>query len=136
MLRLAVLFVGVGLLCGTGYAQQLSISGAVHDAHGVVPGATVILQGPSGSKTEATTDDTGNYHFDALAAGPIATLRTHLSVPLAGVQDRSFVEHRQIAEAFEHGDVVSLESILTRHILGTRESYLAALQQGLIGAPP
>jgi DNA-binding GntR family transcriptional regulator len=72
----------------------------------------------------------------ALAAGPIATLRTHLSAPLAGVQDRSFAEHRQIAEAFEQGDVVSLESTLIRHILGTRESYLTALQQGLIGAPP
>lgn len=72
----------------------------------------------------------------ALAAGPIATLRTHLSAPLAGVQDRSFVEHRQIADAFEQGDIVGLESILTRHILGTRESYLTALQQGLIGIPP
>ena len=71
----------------------------------------------------------------ALAAGPIATLRTHLSVPLAGVQDRSFVEHRQIADAFEQGDIVGLESILVRHILGTRESYLTALQEGLIGAP-
>ena len=71
----------------------------------------------------------------ALAAGPIATLRTHLSVPLAGVQDRSFVEHRQIAEAFASGDIVGIESILVRHILGTRESYLAALQQGLIRAP-
>ena len=72
----------------------------------------------------------------ALAAGPIATLRTHLSAPLAGVQDRSFVEHRQIADAFEQGDIVGLESILTRHILGTRESDLTALQQGLIGIPP
>jgi DNA-binding GntR family transcriptional regulator len=71
----------------------------------------------------------------ALAAGPIATLRTHLSVPLAGVQERSFVEHQQIAAAFESGDIVGIESILTRHILGTRESYLTALQQGLIGAP-
>ena len=72
----------------------------------------------------------------ALAAGPIATLRTHLSGPLAGVQDRSFIEHRQIVDGFEKGDVVGIESILTRHILGTRESYLTALQQGLIGAPP
>ena len=72
----------------------------------------------------------------ALAAGPIATLRTHLSVPLAGVQDRSFIEHQEIAEAFEKGDIVGIESILVRHILGTRESYLSALQQGLIGAPP
>jgi DNA-binding GntR family transcriptional regulator len=71
-----------------------------------------------------------------LASGPIATLRTHLSAPLAGVQDRSFVEHRQIRDAFAGGDIVGIESILVRHILGTRESYLAALQQGLIGAPP
>jgi len=70
----------------------------------------------------------------ALAAGPISTLRTHLSVPLAGVQDRSFVEHHQIAEAFASGDIMAIDSILVRHILGTRESYVAALQQGLIGA--
>jgi DNA-binding GntR family transcriptional regulator len=70
----------------------------------------------------------------ALAAGQIATLRTHLSVPLAGVQDRSYVEHQQIVEAFANGDVMAIESILVRHILGTRESYLLALQQGLIRA--
>ena len=71
----------------------------------------------------------------ALAAGPIATLRTHLSGRLPGVQERSLIEHRQIAEAFGRGDIMGLESLLTQHILGTRESYLAALQQGLIGAP-
>jgi len=63
-------------------------------------------------------------------------LRTHLSGPLAGVQDRSFVEHRQIADAFAAGDVMAIESILVRHILGTRESYVSALQQGLIGTNP
>jgi DNA-binding GntR family transcriptional regulator len=72
----------------------------------------------------------------ALAAGQIATLRTHLSVPLAGVQDRSYVEHQQMAEAFANGDVMAIESVLVRHILGTRESYVTALQQGLIGTPP
>lgn len=71
----------------------------------------------------------------SLAAGPIATLRAQLSMPLAGVQERSFVEHRQIAEAFERGDVLTIDSVLTTHILGTRQSYLKALQQGLIGAP-
>lgn len=70
-----------------------------------------------------------------LAAGPIATLRTHLSVPLVGVQDRSYVEHREMLEAFERGDVIGIEPILTRHILNTRESYLAALQKGLIRPP-
>lgn len=72
----------------------------------------------------------------ALAAGPIATLRTHLSVPLAGVQDRSFVHHHQIVEAFAKGDIMAIEPILIQHILGTRESYVAALQQGLIGGVP
>jgi iron complex outermembrane receptor protein len=61
--------VGLGLWCSASYAQQLSISGAVHDAHGVVPSATVTLQAASGSKTEATTDDAGQYHFDGLSAG-------------------------------------------------------------------
>ncbi len=68
-----------------------------------------------------------------LAAGPIATLRTHLSVPLAGVQERSFVQHQQIADAFAKGDIPAIGPILTQHILGTRESYVTALQQGLIG---
>ena len=69
----------------------------------------------------------------ALAAGPIATLRTHLSVPLAGVQDRSFVEHKEIAAGYGAGDIVAIEQVLVRHILATRQSYLRALQEGLIG---
>ena len=72
----------------------------------------------------------------ALAAGPIATLRTHFSGRLMGLQDRSFGEHRSILEDFERGDVVSIEAKLTQHILGTRESYLLALQEGLMGEPP
>ena len=70
-----------------------------------------------------------------LAAGPIATLRTHLSAPLAGVQERSYVEHKEILEAFARGDVMGIEPVLTRHILNTRESYLTALQEGLIRSP-
>ena len=69
----------------------------------------------------------------ALVAGPIATLRTHLSVPLAGTQERSFIQHREIAAAFANGDVLAIETIFTDHILATRRSYLDALQQGLIG---
>jgi DNA-binding GntR family transcriptional regulator len=69
----------------------------------------------------------------ALVAGPIATLRAHLSIPLAGVQDRSFAHHKQIAEAFSAGDILAIEPVLTEHILATRQSYVQALQQGLIG---
>lgn len=68
----------------------------------------------------------------AMVSGPIATLRTHLSVPLAGVQDRSYVEHKEMMAAFERGDLVELDSILVRHILNTRHSYVQALQEGLI----
>eukprot|EP01037_Dinobryon_pediforme_P010628 gene10628-10699_t len=72
-----------------------------------------------------------------LVAGMIATLRTHLSVPLAGVQDgsfsdRSFHQHQQIASAYERGDILTIDPVLTEHILATRKSYIAALQQGLI----
>ncbi|MDQ7250572.1 GntR family transcriptional regulator [Dongia sedimenti] len=88
---------------------------------------------------EAFIKNCGNRYLQegyTLAAGPIATLRTHLSVPLAGVQERSFLHHQQIADAFAKGDVAAIEPILNQHILGTRESYVAALQQGLISGIP
>ncbi|WP_421693598.1 GntR family transcriptional regulator [Aestuariivirga sp.] len=69
----------------------------------------------------------------ALVAGPIATMRSHLSIPLAGVQNRSYMHHKQIADAFEEGDILVIEPVLTEHILATRQSYVQALQQGLIG---
>lgn len=71
-----------------------------------------------------------------LVAGKIATLRTHLSIPLAGVQDRSFVHHLQIIEEFEKRKLAAIEAILTEHILATRTSYLLALQQGLMSGIP
>lgn len=69
----------------------------------------------------------------ALVAGPIATLRSHLSIPLEGVQERSYTHHRQIAEAFAARDMAKLDAMLTGHILATRQSYVQALQQGAIG---
>lgn len=87
---------------------------------------------------EAFINHCGNRYLQesyALAAGRIATLRNQLSAPLAGVQDRGYHQHRQILEAFEKGDVMALESVLTTHILGTRESYVQALGEGLIGSP-
>lgn len=87
---------------------------------------------------EAFLRHCGNRYLQesyALAAGPIATLRNQLSAPLAGVQDRSYVQHKQMLEAFEKGDVMALDAILTAHILGTRESYVRALGEGLIGTP-
>jgi DNA-binding GntR family transcriptional regulator len=39
----------------------------------------------------------------ALVAGRIATLRTHLSVPLAGVQEQSFFQHQEMVRAFVAG---------------------------------
>lgn len=70
----------------------------------------------------------------AHVSGPISTLRTHLSVPLAGAQERSYLHHIEITEAFAAGDILSIEQVLTEHILSTRKSYVTALQDGLIGA--
>lgn len=72
----------------------------------------------------------------ALVAGRIATLRTHLSVPIREVQERSFLQHQEMVQAFAAGDVLTLESILVGHVLATRQTYVRALQQGLIRLPP
>jgi iron complex outermembrane recepter protein len=56
-----------GTLCD---AQQLSISGTVSDANGVVPGASVTLRAPAGAKSETQTDSEGKYSFDKLISGP------------------------------------------------------------------
>jgi len=88
---------------------------------------------------EAFINNCRNRYLQAsysLVAGPIATMRAHLSIPLAGVQDRSYAHHRQIADAFAAGDILAIEPILTEHILATRQSYVQALQQGLIGGHP
>lgn len=68
-----------------------------------------------------------------LVEGKIATLRSHLSGPLEGVQDRSFDEHKRIAKAFARGDLMDIDAILVKHILDTREAYLLSLQRGLAG---
>ncbi len=72
----------------------------------------------------------------AHVSGPISTLRTHLSVPVPGAQENSYVHHRQIAEAFAAGDVPLIESILSEHILATRQSYLTVLKDGRFGVKP
>jgi hypothetical protein len=51
-------------------AQQLSISGTVRDAHGVVADASATLRSPAGTRSLDKTDSTGQYHFDRLVAGP------------------------------------------------------------------
>ena len=71
----------------------------------------------------------------ALIGGPIATLRTHLSVQIDGEQDRSCPEHAQIADQFAAGDVPALDALLQSHILHTRTSYLRALRDGSIRPP-
>lgn len=68
-----------------------------------------------------------------LVEGKIATLRSHFSGPLEGVQDRSFNEHKLLRKAFERGDMVELDSLLVKHIRDTREAYILSLQRGLAG---
>ena len=49
-------------------AQILSISGKVSDANGVVPGVTVTIAVPAGTR-QTTTGPEGSYRFDGLATG-------------------------------------------------------------------
>jgi TonB-dependent siderophore receptor len=52
-----------------GEAQQLSLSGTVRDADGVVPDATVTLR-PGGAEPRPTnTDNEGKYSFEGLSSG-------------------------------------------------------------------
>ena len=50
-------------------AQQLSISGTVRDADGVVPDTHVTLRPSSGEPRQAATDSSGQYSFTGLSAG-------------------------------------------------------------------
>jgi len=50
-------------------AQQLSLSGTVRDADGVVPEATVTLRAAGAAPVTATTDGMGSYNFSGLASG-------------------------------------------------------------------
>jgi iron complex outermembrane receptor protein len=67
--RLAVLIIVVLLSAAAAYAQQLSLAGTVSDISGAVPGATVTLSTGGNPVGEATTDGTGVYRFNGLAAG-------------------------------------------------------------------
>ena len=56
------------LLATLALGQQLSISGTVRDAGGVVPDATVTLRAGGAQPRTATTDAMGQYKFDGLPA--------------------------------------------------------------------
>lgn len=87
---------------------------------------------------EAFIANAGNRYLQtsySVVAGPISTLRSHLSIPLEGAQERSFGQHKLITELFESGNISAITPILTEHILSTRRSYILALQEGLIENP-
>jgi iron complex outermembrane receptor protein len=67
---LGIAMIGIILLCATeSAAQQLSLSGTVRDADGVVPEATVTLFSGGATPRTARTDRMGTYSFGDLAAG-------------------------------------------------------------------
>ena len=87
---------------------------------------------------EAFIKNCGNRYLEdgySLVSGPIATLRAHLTVPLAGEQQRSFAEHQAIVDLFADGKPAIIDKLLRRHILQTRASYVKALKEGFIGGP-
>jgi iron complex outermembrane receptor protein len=67
--RGSLLFLAV-LMAGAAFSQQLSITGTVRDATGIVPGVSVTLRAPGGATQQTTTGASGKYRFDGLIAGP------------------------------------------------------------------
>lgn len=63
-------------------------------------------------------------------SGRVAALRTHLSVPLEGEQERSMAEHHLMVEAFAAGRLADLDSILHRHIMRAWDAYADVLRGG------
>lgn len=63
-------------------------------------------------------------------SGRVAALRTHLSVPLEGEQERSMAEHHLMVEAFAAGRLADLDSILHRHIMRAWDAYADVLRSG------
>ena len=59
----------ISLYAAEGIAQELSLSGTVRDADGLVPEATVTVIGGGATPRTATTDNMGKYTFSGLAAG-------------------------------------------------------------------
>ena len=67
--RVALLVMMVCAFVSSAAAQQLSLSGAVRDATGVVPGATVTLGLAGAEVVTTTTASDGTYRFTGLAVG-------------------------------------------------------------------
>jgi DNA-binding GntR family transcriptional regulator len=76
-------------------------------------------------------DHCGSRHLvDAYKTvfGRIAAIRTHLSVPLAQEQKRSFKEHKALIKAFAAEDMPQLEKILDEHISRAKIAYAARMR--------
>ncbi|CAN7346813.1 GntR family transcriptional regulator [Bosea sp. LjRoot237] len=67
-------------------------------------------------------------------SGRVAALRTHLSVPLEGEQERSMAEHRLMVETFAAGRLADLDAILHRHIMRAWDAYADVLRRGDVPA--
>ena len=67
-LRLLLAVSGLVFSLTNAVGQQLSISGTVHDASGVVPDATVTLRAGGAQPRTTSTDATGQYKFDGVPA--------------------------------------------------------------------
>ncbi len=66
---IVVVMLGITALADQGVAQQLSLTGTVRDAGGVVPDATVTLRDGRADPRTTTTDDMGTYSFTGLTPG-------------------------------------------------------------------
>lgn len=68
--------------------------------------------------------------------GRVAALRTHLAYMARNEPSRSFADHRKIIELVAAGKHTSLATLLSKHILRTRENYILTLRDRLEKSGP
>jgi DNA-binding GntR family transcriptional regulator len=80
-------------------------------------------------------DNCGNQYLVkayGLISGRIATLRTHLLMPQAGMRSGPISEHAQLIDAFAAGKLSDAEAILSTHIYKMRERFRQTVERGLL----
>lgn len=127
-----LLFLGMFMLCGYGYAQ--SISGTVTDANGLLPGVNVIVKGTSNG---VTTDFDGNYIIENVDSDAVLEFSfvgyVTQSINTAGqsVIDVVLVEAQNVLdEVVVVGYGVQKKALVTGASVNVKGDDIAALNTG------
>lgn len=86
----------------------------------------------------AFVENSGNKYLVesyAVSSGRFIALRSHMLMAVGDVRERSMSEHEAIVNAFEQGDILSAENILSEHINKALDAFDEALSKGFLTTP-